>query len=88
MNPVQQISPAMPVCPCLKETAVFIFKRVVAHPIEREARLHKLLRPEGLGYEDENRHYQKTRRDGRTVYEFNFAESDKTPTLYVPKMAV
>lgn len=25
----------------------------------------------------------KTRREGRTVYEFNFAEPDKTPTLYV-----
>jgi hypothetical protein len=35
MNPAQQISPAMPVCPCLKkETAVFFFNRVVAHPME------------------------------------------------------
>ena len=25
----------------------------------------------------------KIRRDGRTAYEFNFAEPDKTPTLYV-----
>jgi hypothetical protein len=30
----------------------------------------------------------KTRRNGRTVYEFNFAEPDKTPMLYVRKDGV
>ncbi len=28
---------------------------------------------------------EKSRRDGATVYEFNFAEPDKDPTLYVRK---
>ena len=28
---------------------------------------------------------EKTKRDGRTVYEFNFAEPDYTPKLYVRK---
>ena len=31
---------------------------------------------------------EKSRRDGATVYQFDFAEPDKTPTLYVRKDGV
>lgn len=31
---------------------------------------------------------EKSRRDGATVYEFNFAEPDKDPTLYIRKDGV
>lgn len=31
---------------------------------------------------------EKARRDGKTVYEFNFAEPDKTPALYVRRDGV